>query len=111
MTEESKKVEGKNERPDGYEAEERITFKIYDMPRLLANELMIRAKATAGNKIWVVLQQLLEKQALYEMYETLAVQLSELATRVAELEGNPNRKEIATFGGKVKAKPPEEEEK
>ena len=107
--EESKKVEGRKERPDGYEAEERITFKIYDMPEVLAKELIARAKATAGNKIWVVLQQLLEKQALYEMYETLAVQVSELAGRVGELEGKPGRKEIATFGGKVKQTPKEEE--
>lgn len=69
-----------NEKKDGYEIENRITFKIYDMPTVIADKLVKYAKNDAGNKVWVAIKQLMEYQELHS-------RISALEKKIEELEG------------------------
>ena len=64
---------------DGYDVEETVVFKIYDMPQSLSVRLLKYAKENCGNKAWVAISHLLD-------CANLSAQLDALEKRIEELE-------------------------
>jgi len=89
MTSEDEALLEEKPKKDGYEVESRITFKIYDMPTDLATTLIKRAQKEAGNKVWVLIKQLLERDAVSSRIDDIDQRLKKIegATKCA-LEGD-----------------------
>jgi len=91
----SKEVNNEPEN-EGAELEERVNFKIFDMPIGLAQELMRYAKEECGNKVWVAIQNLMNMRAQYELLIRIANEVMQLKERIDRLE-NKNQAEVKTF--------------
>ena len=64
---------------DGYDVEETVVFKIYDMPQSLSSRLLRYAKEHSGNKAWVAIKQLLD-------YADISTRVDSLDRRMTKLE-------------------------
>lgn len=69
----------------GYSMEETTNFKIYEMPSSLAMRLVNHAKTHSGNKVWVSIETLLDR-------EDLERRVGLLEERLTKLEGDKNGK-------------------
>lgn len=72
---------------DGFEVENRITFKIYDMPTNVANNLIQRARQESGNKVWVLIKQLLER-------DVISNRIDDLEQRLKKIEGAADKRAL-----------------
>lgn len=65
---------------DGYDVEETVVFKIYDMPQSLSARLLKYARERCGNKAWVAIGHLLDNAYLSD-------RLIRLEEKIEGLEG------------------------
>jgi len=63
-----------------YSTEETTNFKIYEMPSPLALRLISYAKSHAGNKVWVAIEQLLDREDLVRRVGLIEERLTKLET-------------------------------
>jgi hypothetical protein len=77
--------------------EERIIYKLFDVPTMTIRRFEKFMEEKAGKKGWVALQMLLD---FYETFNSLAAKINDLERRIEKLESS-ERKEPKTFRSEV----------
>jgi len=77
----------KVDKSDGFAVEEKMVFKVYDMPQSLSVRLISYSKEHSGNKVWVAIDQLLNQA-------NTAQRLDAIEKRLSKLDGEKNDRKI-----------------
>ena len=85
---------------EGFSLEEKIVFKIWDMPPDLARHLISFSKSNAQGKVWLAIKMLLD---MYEKEAMLVDEIESMKERLDALENKNAKapepvKEVKTFG-------------